>query len=610
MKKGIQTRLMALCTIGVLGTGVLLTTASAIGAYNVSYSDAVRLGTNISTSTASSLEGEYEYILESIAEAEVNPDGDVTFDSISLLSDGDYSLSEYDEIVNSIEPDGMTFLPAVRNSDGDVVTLAAFNNGSDIVLGELEYDYLGAYLSGMSDKEGEAAFLIDEYGNVIITSMAAEEKNNISADYGFKNVLNSLNSEDPFDDNSEALGGKTLVCCTGIADSGLYAVYAASYSKLFMSYYSLLLILIVIFLICAASAIAVSFFVSRAVAKPVSDAADRLAKLSAGDLTSPCSVNKNKDETGLLSESLSRTIESLSLYIKDIDYTLSEISSGNLAVSSNVRYDGDFEGIRRSLNGIREKLAATMSNFNTAGTQVQQGSDSISSGAQLLADNAAVEAASIEEINSMTQAIKSNAERTGTDTARASELMDNVTEIISRGGKTVNDMADSINEIRTTSEEIQQIATIIEDIAFQTNILALNAAVEAARAGEAGKGFAVVADEVRSLASRSSDAAKETMALIERSGTAVSHGTATAAETVSSFDDIDKSISEFAALIRNISDASQEQVQAIADIDSGLQNITGIIQANSASAEESAAACYNLKNQATILQEEVSKFTI
>ena len=610
MKKGIQTRLMALCTIGVLGTGVLLTTASAIGAYNVSYSDAVRLGTNISTSTASSLEGEYEYILESIAEAEVNPDGDVTFDSISLLSDGDYSLSEYDEIVNSIEPDGMTFLPAVRNSDGDVVTLAAFNNGSDIVLGELEYDYLGAYLSGMSDKEGEAAFLIDEYGNVIITSMAAEEKNNISADYGFKNVLNSLNSEDPFDDNSEALGGKTLVCCTGIADSGLYAVYAASYSKLFMSYYSLLLILIVIFLICAASAIAVSFFVSRAVAKPVSDAADRLAKLSAGDLTSPCSVNKNKDETGLLSESLSRTIESLSLYIKDIDYTLSEISSGNLAVSSNVRYDGDFEGIRRSLNGIREKLAATMSNFNTAGTQVQQGSDSISSGAQLLADNAAVEAASIEEINSMTQAIKSNAERTGTDTARASELMDNVTEIISRGGKTVKDMADSINEIRTTSEEIQQIATIIEDIAFQTNILALNAAVEAARAGEAGKGFAVVADEVRSLASRSSDAAKETMALIERSGTAVSHGTATAAETVSSFDDIDKSISEFAALIRNISDASQEQVQAIADIDSGLQNITGIIQANSASAEESAAACYNLKNQATILQEEVSKFTI
>ncbi len=610
MKKGIQTRLMALCTIGVLGTGVLLTTASAIGAYNVSYSDAVRLGTNISTSTASSLEGEYEYILESIAEAEVNPDGDVTFDSISLLSDGDYSLSEYDEIINSIEPDGMTFLPAVRNSDGDVVTLAAFNNGSDIVLGELEYDYLGAYLSGMSDKEGEAAFLIDEYGNVIITSMAAEEKTNISADYGFKNVLNSLNSEEPFDDNSEALGGKTLVCCTGIADSGLYAVYAASYSKLFMSYYSLLLILIVIFFICAASAIAVSFFVSRAVAKPVSDAADRLAKLSAGDLTSPCSVNKNKDETGLLSESLSRTIESLSLYIKDIDYTLSEISSGNLAVSSNVRYDGDFEGIRRSLNGIRENLAVAMSNFNAAGTQVQQGSDSISSGAQLLADNAAVEAASIEEINSMTQAIKSNAERTGTDTARASELMDNVTEIISRGGKTVKDMADSINEIRTTSEEIQQIATIIEDIAFQTNILALNAAVEAARAGEAGKGFAVVADEVRSLASRSSDAAKETMALIERSGTAVSHGTATAAETVSSFDDIDKSISEFAALIRNISDASQEQVQAIADIDSGLQNITGIIQANSASAEESAAACYNLKNQATILQEEVSKFTI
>lgn len=610
MKKGIQTRLMALCSVGVLGTGVLLTAVSAIGAYNVSYSDAVRLGTNISSSTASSLEGEYEYILESIAEAEVNPDGDVTFDCISLLADADYSLSEYTEILSSIEPDGMTFLPAVKNSDGDVITLAAFNNGSDIVLGELEYDYLGAYLSGMSDKEGEAVFLIDEQGNIIITSMEAEEKTNISTDYGFQNVLNGLNSEEPFNDNSELLGGKTLVCCTGIADSGLYAVYAAGYSRLFASYNSLLSILIIIFLICVALAIAASLFVSRAVAKPVSDTAERLAKLSEGDLTSTCNVNKNKDETGLLSESLSKTIENLSLYIRDIDYTLSEISSGNLAVSSDVRYDGDFEGIKRSLNGIKENLAATMTNFNAAGTYVQQGSDSISSGAQLLADNAAVEAASIEEINSMTQTIKSNAERTGADTAKASELMDNVAEIISQGGKTVNDMTNSINEIRTTSEEIQQIAAIIEDIAFQTNILALNAAVEAARAGEAGKGFAVVADEVRSLASRSSDAAKETMALIERSSTAVSHGTSTAAETVRSFDDIDKSISEFAALIRNISAASQEQVQAITDIDSRLQNITGIIQSNSASAEESAAACYNLKNQAAILQEEVSKFTI
>lgn len=610
MKKGIQTRLIALCSVGVLGTGILLTAAASVGAYNVSYSDAVRLGTNISTSTASSLEGEYEYLLESIAEAEVSADGDVTFDCISLLSDGDYSLSEYDTILNSIETDGMTFLPAVKNSDGDVVTLAAFNNGSNIVLGELEYDYLGAYLSGMSDKEGEAAFLIDEYGNIIIASSEAEEKSNILTDFGFENVLNGLNSDEPFDDVSKELGGKVLVCCTGIADTGLYVVYSASYSKLFASYYSLLLILIIIFLICAALSVSVSFFVSRAVAKPVSEAADRLAKLSEGDLTSPCRVNKNNDETGLLSESLSRTINSLSLYIKDIDYTLSEISSGNLSVSSDVRYDGDFEGIRHSLNDIREKLAAAMSNFNIAGTQVQQGSDSISSGAQLLADNAAEEAASIEEINSMTQTIKSNAEKTGTDTARASELMDNVTEIISRGEKTVKDMADSINEIRTTSEEIQQIAVIIEDIAFQTNILALNAAVEAARAGDAGKGFAVVADEVRSLASRSSDAAKETMVLIERSSTAVSHGTATSAETVRSFDDIGKSISEFAELIRSISDASQEQVKAITDIDSGLQNITGIIQANSASAEESAAACFNLKNQAAILQEEVSKFTV
>ncbi len=504
----------------------------------------------------------------------------------------------------------MTFLPAVKNSDGALVNLAAYNNGTDIVLGELEYDYLCAYLSGISDKECEASFLVDGNGNIIVSSVEIDEKMNINDNFVFKNTVSKLGNSDFFNDHSDSLNGKSMVFSKEVMDSRLYMVYAAGYSKLFSSYYLLMALLIAVFVVCITVSITASYIASKKVTQPVSDTANRLLQLAGGDVSSPCKRNNRNDETQVLADSLADTVDNLSAYIKDIDYVLSEISRGNLSVSSCVEYKGDFIGIKNSLDDIKENISNTMTQINATETDVQNGADSIYSATQLLAENVRNEASEIEEITSKTRAIFSDAEATNNETSKALKIVESVMEGISDGGKTVQEMSESMLEIKNTSDKIQQIVGMIEDIAFQTNILALNAAVEAARAGSAGKGFAVVADEVRTLAARSSEASKNTMELIEKSAAAVEKGTDISAKTEYSFKSIENSVSEFAGLIENISQASSKQTNAIDEINSGIENITKIVQSNSDSAQKSAASCSKLKEQADILRQEVSKFQI
>ena len=597
---------MRLCAATVVATGLLMTLVSAIGAYTVSYNDGVKLGSNISESVASSLEGEYEYLLEAMQEGE-----DSAFENLSYLSDDLYDLEDYASITSSIPEGEMTFLPAVENEANEVVTLVAYNDGTDILLGELTYDYLGAYISGMSGKESELVFVADAYGNIVITSGEIKEEMTADKAYKFTDLMTAvIESEgEAFDTESKFFGGDTLVCSYEIS-GGLYVVYAAGHNLILKSYETLRNILIIILVVAIVTALVCSFIIAGQISKPVSDAAKRLTLLAEGDIKSKCEENERGDETQVLYESLAKTVETLSLYIGDIHNVLTELSKGNLNVKSDVEYSGDFIDIRKSLDGISDNLKITMSKINTVGSQVLNGSNSLTSGAQLLAENASHEAASIEQINSMTSDIKSTVDRNSEDTEKASKLMESVVESIDNGGRTISEMTRSMEEIKATSDEIQNIVEVIEDIAFQTNILALNAAVEAARAGEAGQGFAVVADEVRTLAARSSEAAQETMELIEKSSLAVNHGVKVAEETEQSFDIISESIDEFSQLMENISEASREQAVAINEINTGLESITNAIQSNSASAEESAASSNYLREQAVALQKEVSKFKV
>ena len=193
---------------------------------------------------------------------------------------------------------------------------------------------------------------------------------------------------------------------------------------------------------------------------------------------------------------------------------------------------------------------------------------------------------------------------------KAATLAETIRGNAEKGSLQMEEMMLAVNDINEASGSISKVIKVIDDIAFQTNILALNAAVEAARAGQHGKGFAVVAEEVRNLAAKSAEAARDTGSLIENSIDKANLGVRIAGETAESLSEIVSGINESHQLVGEIARSSEEQTQGINHINTGIDQVAQVVQQNSATAEESAAASEEMSGQSDMLQQLIAQFKI
>ena len=262
------------------------------------------------------------------------------------------------------------------------------------------------------------------------------------------------------------------------------------------------------------------------------------------------------------------------------------------------------------LEGMRSNLSHAVANVKTGAGAIASASAQVAAGTLDLSSRTEQQASALEETAAATEELSSTVQQNADNAVQANELAGEARRMAQNGGDIVGQMVSTMAEINQSAKKIVDIISVIDGIAFQTNILALNAAVEAARAGEQGRGFAVVAGEVRSLAGRSAEAAREVQALITDAVNKAEMGNAQAAQAGTSMQEIVSGIQRVAGIVDEIALASREQASGLAQINQAVSHLDGGTQQNAALVERSSAAAAALQQQAHHLAEVADTFRL
>ena len=262
------------------------------------------------------------------------------------------------------------------------------------------------------------------------------------------------------------------------------------------------------------------------------------------------------------------------------------------------------------LEGMRSNLSHAVGNVKTGAGAIASASAQVAAGTLDLSSRTEQQASALEETAAATEELSSTVQQNADNAVQANELAGEARRMAQNGGDIVGQMVSTMAEINQSAKKIVDIISVIDGIAFQTNILALNAAVEAARAGEQGRGFAVVAGEVRSLAGRSAEAAREVQALITDAVNKAEMGNAQAAQAGTSMQEIVSGIQRVAGIVDEIALASREQASGLAQINQAVSHLDGVTQQNAALVEQSSAAAAALQQQAHHLAEVADTFRL
>ncbi|MGF6440641.1 methyl-accepting chemotaxis protein [Paraburkholderia youngii] len=286
------------------------------------------------------------------------------------------------------------------------------------------------------------------------------------------------------------------------------------------------------------------------------------------------------------------------------------VANGDLTHRLEVEGDDEIARLLVALGRMTENLNSIVSNVRHGTNTITRASHEVATGNMDLSSRTEQQASALEQTAAAMEQLTSTVKQNADNAIQANQIARDASVIAAKGGEAVEQVVNTMNSINTSSHKVVEIISVIEGIAFQTNILALNAAVEAARAGENGRGFAVVAGEVRSLAQRSAVAAKEIKTLIDDSVTHVGIGSKTVERAGDTIRQVVKSITDVTAIVSEMSTSSQEQSDGIDQINRAITQMDQATQENAALVEESAAAAQALRDQAGQLTDMVAAFRL
>jgi len=372
------------------------------------------------------------------------------------------------------------------------------------------------------------------------------------------------------------------------------------------------ILIIIIAVIVAIVSVMIALYISSLISKPLVPLASFMKMAgTTGNLTLREEDVKTIGEYVEIKDEIGQTIAGASSFVKrvtSISEELETVANGNLTIDIDVLSDTDTLG--GALKKMTDNLNVMFGEVNSSTSQVSTGAKQVADGSQSLAQGTTEQAASIQQLSASISDIAETTKANATMADKTSKLSESIKESAEKGSRQMDDMMAAVKDINEASQSISKIIKTIDDIAFQTNILALNAAVEAARAGQHGKGFAVVAEEVRNLAAKSAEAAKETGNMIQNSMNKAEYGSCIAGETATSLSEIVAGINESSQLIGEIAKSSEAQAKGISQINTGIDLVADVVQQNSATAEQSAAASEEMSSQSALLQELVSQFKL
>lgn len=352
--------------------------------------------------------------------------------------------------------------------------------------------------------------------------------------------------------------------------------------------------------------------IARQIAEGLDIVSKRMKTFAKGDLSSDFPSLETDDEVNDLAVVAGEMAHNLRGIITSMNNQVNTLANGNfMAEMENPEmFVGDFVGLKDGLEHLVKKMKETLLQIDEASIQVDAGSGQLAESATALAEGATDQAGAVEELTATVTDVAASSEETAKQIGAAYEEGLTYRQQAEHGSSEMNNLISAMERISEASKQIENIIEEIEDIASQTNLLSLNASIEAARAGEAGKGFAVVADQIGKLAMDSAQSAVKTRELIHSSLEEVKIGNTMTQRTKQSLEEVIGGIEFLSNVSKQASDAAYSQADTMREIQKGIEQISGVIQSNSASAEETSATSQELAAQSTSLKELLGQFIL